>query len=175
MVLWIIALIIVFVGIFVFYKVNNEETTTPTGTNATSGWSTYTDEEEGITFKYPDDIPTSYIHSVDWPPLAQITAGPFTCTEAGDVKTKAGKTVKKTIEGREYCVTEKTEGAAGSIYTQYTYVTPKDDKLVTFSFTLQAVQCGNYDNPDKLACTNECAAFSIDPIVDDMIQTVVFK
>jgi hypothetical protein len=173
-VLWAIALVIVFVGIFVFYKVKNESGTTPTGTDITSGWSTYTDEDEGITFKYPNDIPTSYIHSVDWPPLAQVTDGPFSCTEAGDTKTKAGRTLKKTISEREYCVTEKNEGAAGSIYTQYSYITPKDDKLVTFTFTIQAVQCGNYNDPDKTACTNERAAFNIDPIIDQIIQTAEF-
>lgn len=173
-VLWAIALVIIFVGIFVFYKVKNESGTTPTGTDITSGWSIYTDEDEGITFKYPEDINASYIHSADWPPLAQVTDGPFTCTEAGDVKTKVGKTIKKTIDGKEYCVTEKNEGVAGSIYTQYTYITSKDGKLVTLTFTMQAVQCGNYDDPDKLACTNERAAFSVDPIVDQMIQTVEF-
>ncbi len=120
----------------------------------------------------PVELNTKYIHPVDWPPQIQITSEPFTCTEAGSPIERAGQTKKEIINGREYCVTQVVEGAAGSTYTQYAYAADANGKEVILTFTLQAVQCANYDEPQKTECANERTSFDIGQIVDKIFQTI---
>jgi hypothetical protein len=77
-----------------------------------------------------------------------------------------------TVGGRSYCVTKQSEGAAGSIYTQYAYAFPDGTGTAIFTFTLRAVQCANYDDPKKTECENERAAFDPDGIMDRVTKTV---
>ena len=45
-------------------------------------------------------------------------------------------TAERKINGRTYCVTEISDGAAGHIYTQYTYAFSKNNNVISLSFTL---------------------------------------
>lgn len=141
----------------------------------TSGWKTFSDSANKISFKYPAGIDTQFISVVDWPPKVQITDGPFTCTEAGTETGQAGQTSRQTIDGRDYCVTRESEGAAGSTYTQYAYATKLPqlpNKTVIFTFSLRFVQCDNYDEPQKTSCKEERASFDIGPVVGAMARSV---
>ncbi len=133
-------------------------------------WKTAT--ESGITFQYPETLLTTYINTQDWPPQIQVLNELYTCTEAGSETARAGKTEKQLVDNREYCRTSIVEGAAGSIYTNYAYAFPKDDKTVIFTFSLRAVQCANYDDPQKTACENERSAFDLDSTVDRMARSI---
>lgn len=137
---------------------------------------TYTDAETGATFEYPETLSTTYISTTDWPPLLQIVDGTYECREAGREIDRAGKTEKKVINGRNYCVTTVTEGAAGSIYTMQAYAFPKgNNQVAILTFGLRATQCGNYDNPQKSACESERAAFSMDAIMDQIATSLTLK
>ncbi len=146
-------------------------------------WTTATDGNTGITFQYPKTLLTEYIHTVDWPPQIQILNEPFTCTEAGSETARSGQTVKRMVDDRTYCVTKESEGAAGSVYTNYAYAFPlystgstqADRKTVIFTFSLQAVQCANYDDSQKTACENERSSFDLDSTVDRMAGSIVIK
>lgn len=131
--------------------------------------------ENGVTFQYPETLLTTYIHTQDWPPQVQVLNKPFTCTEAGSETARAGKTEKRLVDNRGYCRTSIVEGAAGSIYTQYAYAFPKDGKTAIFTFSLRAVQCANYDDPQKTVCENERSAFDLDSTVDRMARTLQFE
>lgn len=155
----------------VLYAVDTREVAAPYQPDQDTGGSTHT--SGGTTFKYPEELPYEYISAQDWPPSAQVLGGAFTCTEAGLPEGRAGETSQRTVDGNTYCVTEVVNGAAGSIYTQYAYAFPKDDKTVILTFTLRAVQCGNYDEPEKTRCEAERQAFDIDRIVDRIAQTLV--
>ena len=145
-----------------------------------SGWKTFTDTKTGISFQYPETLPTEYIHVVDWPPQMAVINEPFVCTEGGSEIMTAGQTLKQVINGRNYCVTKESEGAAGSIYTQYAYAILADlnnlpqegNATVIFTFSLRMVQCANYDDPQKIACETERASFNIDPIVDQIVRSL---
>ncbi len=64
-------------------------------------------------------------------------------------------------------------GAAGSIYTQYSYVTATDNnKLLNLSFTLRFVQCANYEDPQKTACEKGRGTFDIDSIIDRIVGSI---
>ncbi len=124
--------------------------------------------------KCPDEISlqTKYITAEKWPPNIEVTADKFSCKEGGSEIMISGQTTKRTIDGREYCVSIASEGAAGSVYTSYIYATEKDGKLVTINFTLRAVQCANYDDPQKSECERERASFNPDGIVDNMMTNI---
>jgi tryptophan-rich sensory protein len=136
----------------------------------------------GITFQYPETLLTQYIHEVDWPPQIQVLNEPFTCTEAGEETTRAGKTEKRLVDDREYCRTSIVEGAASSIYTQYAYAFPlystgstqADRKTAIFTFTTRATQCGNYDETERNVCENERETLDLDSVVDRMARSVKF-
>lgn len=136
-----------------------------------NGWKAFTDTASGISFSYPETLLTKYIDIVDWPPHVQVLNDAFTCTEAGTEIARTGKTEKRIVDNRTYCVTTATEGAAGSIYTQYAYAFPKDAKTIIFTFSLKAVQCGNYDEPKKTECEDEREFFDLDRIIDRIVFT----
>ncbi len=142
------------------------------GTTDISTWKTFSDTARGITFQYPEKLMTTYIYTNDWPPKILLEAGPFTCTEAGLETNRAGQTKKETVNGRTYCVTTESEGAAGSIYSQYAYAFPHNDQVAILTFTLQLVQCLNYEDPQKTACLAERNSFSITPTVDRVAQSL---
>lgn len=137
-----------------------------------ASWKTVEDEASGLTFRYPEKLSTQYIDIVDWPPEVQVLNEAFECIEAGNEIDRAGETEKRIVDDRNYCVTRKTEGAAGSMYTQYAYAFPKDNTTVTFIFTLRSQQCANYDELKKTECENERESFDVDNVVDKMAKSV---
>ena len=135
---------------------------------------TFVDDKTGLTFEYPDKVLTKYIDAVDWPPKAQVLQQPFTCNETeGNID--QGQIQKEIINGRDYCVTKESEGAAGSIYTTYTYAFPYNNETVSLTFSLRLVQCDNYDDPQKAVCKQEQALFNPDNVVDQMAESLTFK
>lgn len=146
-------------------------TTPPTGATGTGPWITTT--TNGNTFSYPPTIGTEYVSTVDWPPTLRVQKNmPFVCRVAGELTASAGKTELVTIEGHEYCLTRESEGAAGSVYTQYMYAFPRQNDVVTLTFALRAVQCLNYDEPRRSACTREQATFTANKLADQIAQSI---
>jgi hypothetical protein len=147
----------------------------PGATSGTSGWKTFSDGANGLSFKYPENISTAYILTADWPPKVQITEGPFSCTESGSEGARAGITTKEAINGHTYCRTIVSDGAAGSIYKQYAFSSAVKNKVLFFTFSLREVQCGNYDDQQKTACEAERASFNINSLIDPVIQSTVLS
>ena len=134
---------------------------------------TFTDPA-GNTFQYPDGFAKKYIDALDWPPVISVVAGPLACSEAGTETARAGKTDRQIINGREYCVTKVTEGAAGSVYTQYAYAFSDKDRMAILTFSVHFIQCGNFDEPEKIECEAERAAFDINSIIDQIVRNIRF-
>jgi hypothetical protein len=140
---------------------------------ATLNWLTY--EDATITFKYPETLGTKYMTALDWPPDAQILGKTFSCNEAGEESDRAGRTERRAINGREFCVTTVVEGAAGSLYSQYAYVTNIKGNSVSFTFSAKSSQCANYDELQKTECEAEKEAFDIDGLIAKVINTFEIK
>lgn len=140
--------------------------------NQTAGWETFTDSTQGVSFQYPRGLETTYVTAVDWPPQPQVLDENFTCTEAGSETQQAGKTEQITTNGRTYCVTKISEGAAGSVYIQHAYSFVKEGQVVILTFSLRYPQCANYDDPQKTACETEQADFDVAQLVDAIAQTL---
>jgi hypothetical protein len=137
---------------------------------AVEGW--VVGSSGGFNFQYPPALAAKYIRALDWPPQAQSIDEEFNCTEAGESIERAGRTELKEIHGREYCVTEIVQGAAGSIYTQYAYAFGRDGETVILNFSTQMPQCGNYPDMERVECENERMAFDLDSVVDQIARTV---
>lgn len=122
-----------------------------------------------VSFTYPQDLATTYIHPVTWPPTVTVTDGPIACTpqDSGQKRIREVELAAST-----YCVTETIEGAAGSIYTDYVYQTIKDDRTITIAFSLRMSQCANYSAPEAQACTIEREQFSPDALAAQIFQTI---
>ncbi|MBI4778972.1 hypothetical protein HY797_00775 [Candidatus Falkowbacteria bacterium] len=135
-------------------------------------WATITNDD-GITFQYPKELLAKYISVVEWPPVVKIETGTYSCkTTPQEVSSMSDIISQRLVDDRTYCVNVKHEGAAGSVYSSYTYTTAKNDKLVNVSFTLQYPNCNNYDEEQSRACTSEREAFDIDSTIDRVIQTI---
>lgn len=164
-----------------------EECTTPDGRTFTeeedtagedtqpAEWEEGANEEDGITFEYPSELGTEYITAVDWPPVPRISEEAYSCTEAGAVDERAGETRETEINGRTYCVTTISEGAAGSVYQQYAYAREFEENTVIMTFSLREVQCANYDEDEAAVCEAEQGGFNVDELADEMMQTVEFE
>lgn len=140
--------------------------------DVTASWNTAIATTTGLSFKYPSELGTTYIHIVDWPPQVQVLNDPFTCTEAGLENDRAGITEKVVVNNRTYCVTRESEGAAGSMYTNYAYATDRNGSTTIMTFSLRSVQCANYNDPEKTACETERAAFTISDTIDTIFESL---
>lgn len=135
-------------------------------------WRTAT-TDSGETFQYPKELLTKYISIVNWPPLVKMVTGSFSCaTTPQEVSSISDITSQRLVDDRSYCVNVEHEGAAGSVYSSYIYITAKDNKLVEVSFTLRYPNCSNYNEEESKACVSEREAFDIDATVDEIVQTI---
>jgi hypothetical protein len=158
-----IIIVVLFISTVIYFNSNKSEI---------SDWKISTDNKNHISFQYPEKLATEYIHEMDWPPQFQITDKPFACKESGSEITELGRTTKEEVNGRLYCITRSNQGAAGSIYTKHTYGFERANATALLTFTTRAVQCANYDDPQKTACEKERASFNIDEITDKMVGSL---
>ena len=129
---------------------------------------------QGLQFSYPEELGTQYVHAQEWPPLVEQVVNVFSCEE-GDITAADGPLKSASlheIEGKAYCVTLFSEGAAGSTYTTYEYSTQQEERVVRIVFTLRTPQCVNYDEPERTACTAEQRAFNIDELVHQIAASI---
>ncbi|MFA6536805.1 MAG: hypothetical protein WCT18_00205 [Patescibacteria group bacterium] len=140
-----------------------------------SNWKTFTDTTRFyVSYQYPEDFNTTYIHPAInfWPPAVSVEEKKMNCFVEGSEVSADGKTSKIKINNREFCVTEKSEGAAGSVFTDYVYSFQKENKMITLYFTIQKVQCVNYDEPQKSDCEKEQKAFDLNLLVEKISETI---
>ena len=106
------------------------------------------------------DLDTEYIGSQDWkviiideeekyPPKFKITEGQIDCQIISSENALPSRTAKRKIDGRIYCIESVSEGAAGTVYTQYTYYTIKNGSLIMVSCVIRYPQCMNYSEPQS--------------------------
>ncbi len=153
-----------------YWLVKNKSVAVP------SNWLTFTDEAGVYTYRYPANLGTTYITPQEWPPqINLLEASPLDCVPAEHPTAHGGQTEDKIVNGHEYCVTTQVEGAAGSTYTDYAYLTLLKNKLIRVNLTLREPQCLNYDEPKQGECQAEQANFNLDKIIDQLVQSLNFK
>lgn len=136
-------------------------------------WVFFSSSTSDFTFFYPKDFGTKYIHTAEWPPIVTSVNNSYVCKEGGDEVLSGGETTEISVGENDYCRTVSSEGAAGSVYTSYSYTSRIDsDSTAQMDFSIRIVQCANYDDPQKTECLAEREIFDIDKIVDQMFASV---
>jgi len=132
------------------------------------------------------DLNTEYIGSQDWkvkivneeekhPPKFKITEGQIDRKITSSERGLLFRTVKRRIDGRIYCIESASEGAAGTIYTQYAYSTIKGGSLITVNCVIRYPQCINYSEPYRNECANETETFDLDKIISYIVKNMNVK
>ena len=132
------------------------------------------------------DLNTEYIGSQEWkviivneeekyPPKFEITEGQIDCKKTSAESGLPSRTVKRKIDGRIYCIESLSEGAAGTIYTQYAYSTIKNGSLIMVSCVIRYPQCINYSEPQRTECANERETFDLDKIISYIVKNLSIK
>jgi hypothetical protein len=153
-----------------------ENTGASAGNNGTqAGWQTFSDPTTGVSFQYPASLGTTYLNAATWPPTARVLNEAFSCSASGSVTAPGGETMPQTINGHQYCVTRVTQGAAGNLFTSYSYAFPKANETAVLSFGLSTAQCGVFVEPQRSDCLNEQAAFDVGALADQMAQTLTLN
>ncbi|MFA6467055.1 MAG: hypothetical protein WCV71_04305 [Patescibacteria group bacterium] len=137
-----------------------------------SNWLTFEDKEQKISWLYPEKLSANFISSQTWPPRVSLSNMAYKCpvTEAGS--SLPDRTMERQVDDRTYCVTATSEGAAGSVFTDYTYSRVRDGKLINITFALRYPQCDNYDDTQKSACKGERETFDLDSVIDKIAQSL---
>ncbi len=151
-----------------------------TSTEAASPLKTFFDAEKKVGFEYLDNfyienVLNKYVLPVQWPPELLVSTSTYSCKKGGSAILPVGKTETKFINGKNYCLVTHVEGAAGSVYTTYTYKTVVEKKVVSLTFIVRVPQCSNYDETEKLLCEEEQKIFNVDQMVDKIFQTIKFQ
>lgn len=128
-----------------------------------------------IIFPEIKSINTKYISGQVWPPEIYVSeASDFVCEETPKESSVNKRVYKETINNQEYCISAFSEGAAGSVYTEYSYSTIKFNKLITLDFTLRFTQCYNYPEEQQEECTLEREVFNPTNLVNEIISGAEF-
>ncbi len=136
--------------------------------------ATMSDEKSGILFTYPTDLDAQYqyISTSEWPPRFISSYAPIDCELDEQTQAMSGLTDRTdTINGTAYCIWERNEGAAGSVYTNYQVSYKQADQYVTMSFTLRYPQCGNYPEAQVQACQSEQTNFPLNRLIDEIAKS----
>lgn len=151
-----------FVGFFYFFN------TTPGAISPIAVDPTWTKASSGnYAFYYPKADSGNYVSVLDWPPTLQVLGN---SSQSGD---PVCPTASRVINGKKYCVTVTSEGAAGSTYNQYAYVSKfSDGSQASLTFTARLVQCANYDEPLSTECKSAQASFDSDALADGVFRTI---
>ena len=130
------------------------------------------EEPKEIVFEEIKPIDTKYISEQLWPPVITISeASELVCNETPmESSVSQERVYRENIDGQEYCISALSQGAAGSVYTEYSYSTIKFDKLITLDFTLRFTQCYNYPEEQQKECTRERESFNPSNLVNEIIS-----
>jgi hypothetical protein len=118
--------------------------------------------------QYPADLELDYIDMVDWPPKVELSSSEFTCEEND-------QTELVTVSGNEYCRTVTSEGAAGSVFTDYSYAFAQDEGTATLTFSTRTPQCANYEEDEMEDCEAEVEDFNVDVLANSMARTLMVE
>jgi hypothetical protein len=105
--------------------------------------------------------------------LERVLDDQLVCVETESTSSLSSRVSRIYTSSAEYCLEANSEGAAGSVYTDYSYYTLFDDNLVLIQFTVQYPQCVNYDGNEQEECATERENFNLDDIVDEVRSSII--
>jgi hypothetical protein len=165
--------LVAFSTVFIYEKISlmNVENVKIMLLDETSDWPTYTDAQNGFELKYPlflipdNNTPSSTIIDCSAPNF------PSQCPNSEDVQQKLRDFNPNTqplkfapypsTDDIKFCEAVVSEGAAGTSYKNYFYLTKKDNKCIVVKITTAYPNCQNYlplkpGNRDQEVLYNNC-------------------
>lgn len=138
-------------------------------------------EEGNIESNLPDSFKANYISfqnygsnvfkAEEYPKLESwVENGEIECNETPLESSLPLRISKKKINSQKYCIGASSEGAAGSVYTQYAYTTVIGDNVYLVQFVVRYSSCSNYPDKERRECEVERENFNLDNLVDSEVR-----
>ncbi|GEM_PF-3285536 len=109
-----------------------------------------TQNEQSVKLNYA--LPMYIGGQAGWPPQAELSNKPFSCTPGiNSTEAEETTTVRKDINGTTYCITTIGDVEMGGVYNTYRYTRAEGSGTWSTSFILKFSSCQNYD--EVAACT----------------------
>ena len=157
----------------------NEESEiyTTLGTIKVEGVKHLYTEEGNIKSNLPDSFKASYIsfqnygsnvfNVEEYPKLESwVENSEIECDETPLESSLPLRISKRQVNGQKYCIGASSEGAVGSVYTQYAYTTVIEDNVYLVQFVARYPNCSNYPDKERGECEAERKNFNLDNLVD---------
>jgi len=138
-------------------------------------WKELIDENKQIKYKYPETLTAKYISTVTWPPIFSILPdGEVLVCEETPAESSFPQRVnlRRVDNDRYYCISASSEGAAGSVFTEFTYKNIWKEKVVELYFVLQYPRCDNYSDEQQSECVAERESFDLDALVNKIFLSL---
>lgn len=144
----------------------------------------YSDAEDNSVINYlPDSFRADYVSfqnyssgvysAENYPRLESwVENGEIECEETSLESSLPLRISKKEINGRRYCIGTFSEGAAGSVYTEYAYTTVIASRVYLVKFVARYPNCSNYPDEQNMACSRERETFNLDNLVDEEVEVM---
>lgn len=147
------------------------------GTIKVSGIKSLYTEEKDLESNLPDSFKANYISfqnyssniikAEEYPKLESwVENGEIECNETPMESSLPLRISKKEINGQKYCIGASSEGAAGSVYTQYAYTTVIGNNVYLVQFVARYPNCSNYPDKEREECEEKRENFNLDNLVD---------
>lgn len=145
----------------------------------TANWKTYKDEKTGAEFKYPEKFGANVWRADSWPPKLIVVSGSEDPLKVGcsDLSPNASS-VPVEINGQDFIFYEYGDGAAGSTYTTYCYITKKNNNYYVLDFFIRTTNgcgtnCGPYcETQFEAECKNLDIVNEIDKPIEKIVSTL---
>jgi len=130
--------------------------------------------DPSLNFQVPDTSSFQYASFRDW----QFDALPFDTSmelncEVTDLAASQNlRRFEAMINDVAYCIEASSEGAAGSVYTEYKYTRILGDYLVNARFTVQYPNCQNYSDSEALVCAEERENMNMNEIIASIFDNL---
>jgi hypothetical protein len=143
-------------------------------------------EADKIESSLPDSFKAEYIsfqnyslgifETSEYPRLESwVENGEIECDETAPESSLPFRMAKKEMAGQKYCIGAFSEGAAGSVYTEYAYTTVIGDNVYLVQFIARYPNCSNYPETERGMCEQERESFDLDSLVDQEIKKVIIN
>ena len=134
-------------------------------------------DEKDLESNLPDSFKANYISfqnyssnifkAEEYPKLESwVENGEIECDETPSESSLPLRISKREINNRKYCIGASSEGAAGSVYTQYAYTTVIGGNVYSVRFIARYPNCDNYPDNERAQCKTERETFNLDNLVD---------
>ncbi len=147
----------------------------------TTGWSTYNDANNGITFKYPTGFNSKYASLQATPMAVVVPQGNSNVDGSGCFIINPqvpNKDSQITINGMSFCLSTASDPGAGQLYNTSDYTTLRNGNYVMLQYVVHTPNgCSPYvGTPDQQPCTDFLNSYdaNVTQVIQNSVSTLQF-